>query len=39
MDLGPSSGNSMLSGLKLNFKFDTFDEVSKESHDLNVDGG
>ena len=37
MDLGSSGGNSMLSGLKLNFDgFD--DDVSKESNDLNVDG-
>ncbi|XP_033725522.1 high mobility group protein 20A-like isoform X1 [Pecten maximus] len=36
MDLGPGSGNTMLSGLRLNFEgFD--DDVSKESHDLTVD--
>ncbi|XP_060557702.1 high mobility group protein 20A-like isoform X3 [Ruditapes philippinarum] len=35
MDLGSSSGNSMLSGLKLSFPFE--DDVSKESNDLNVE--
>lgn len=36
MDLGPGGGNSMLSGLKLEFEgFE--DDVSKESTDLTVD--